>query len=55
MHLKNMTACQEWDKQDFNLQKQIFGFVAQLAEHGWAPYPKGCWFDSHCGLQFVDC
>jgi hypothetical protein len=23
--LKNMAVCQEWDKQDFNFQKQIFG------------------------------
>jgi hypothetical protein len=23
--LKNMTVCQEWDKQDFNFQKHIFG------------------------------
>ena len=49
-HLKNMTVCQEWDEQDFNLQKRIFGFVAQLAEHGLVPYPKGRGFDSHCGL-----
>jgi hypothetical protein len=23
--LKNMAVCQEWDKQDFNFQKHIFG------------------------------
>jgi hypothetical protein len=23
--LKNMAVCQEWDKQDFNLQKHIVG------------------------------
>jgi hypothetical protein len=23
--LKNMSVCQEWDEQDFNFQKQIFG------------------------------
>jgi hypothetical protein len=36
-----MTVCQEWDKQDFSLQKRIFGFVAKLAEHaGLVPYPN---------------
>jgi hypothetical protein len=24
-HHKNMAVCQEWDKQDFNFQKHIFG------------------------------
>jgi hypothetical protein len=23
--LKNMALCQEWDKQDFNFQRHIFG------------------------------
>jgi hypothetical protein len=24
-YLKNTTACQEWNKQDFNFQRHIFG------------------------------
>jgi hypothetical protein len=40
--LKNMTDCQEWDKQDFNFQRQIFGKSFYVQEF-WSTFCLKKW------------